>query len=155
MIGNGAAGSGSNTVTLGNSSITNTYLKGAVNCTSIACSGSITGAQALTLSSAYVANSSTTTVKNIPSTVGNQFYLCDAGGTTFVLPLTGVSGMTVIFRRIYLSGSTTMDITSYDGTTATLVLSGSTTATNTFSMSPASGITSASFVFNNGKWYQY
>jgi hypothetical protein len=155
VLGYGTTGNGSNTVTMGNSSVTNTYLKGIVNCSSITCSGAVTSAASITLSSAYTANSSTTTSKYIPSTVGNKFYLCDAGGTTFYLPQTSIAGTEVVFRRTYLSGGSPMTISSYDGTTTTLVPSGSVTATNTISLSPGTGITSASFVFFGGVWYQY
>ena len=42
VIGGTASGSGSNTVTLGNTSITNTYLKGTVQCSDLAITGNIT-----------------------------------------------------------------------------------------------------------------
>jgi hypothetical protein len=154
-LGNGTTGSGSNTVTIGNTAVTNTYLKGIVNCSSITCSGTVVGAAAIISSSAYTTNGSTVTSKYIPSTVGNKFYLCNVGDTTFYLPQTSIAGTEVVFRRTYLSGATSMIISSYDGTSNTLVPNGSITPTNTINLSPETGVTSASFVFYGGVWYQY
>jgi len=152
VVGTSITGAGSNTATIGNASTTNTYLKGTVNCSTLACTSLNCNARSIIASSAYTGNISTTLVKYIPSTSnGSQYYISDVSGTSFILLTTAPTGTVVTIRRAY-TGSVTLPITSANG--LNIYTFDSNVATDNYFLPTVTGNNTATFIFYRNGWYQ-